>query len=97
MLSVGGICFATLSTSANGISSTRPTSRDHRLRLHRPEGDDLGDVLAAVLAGDVLDHLAAARSQKSMSMSGSDMRSGLRKRSKISSKSIGSTSVMRRQ
>ena len=32
----------------------------HRLRLHRPEGDDLGDVLAAVLAGDVLDHLAAA-------------------------------------
>ena len=27
MSSVGGICLATLSTSANGISSTRPTSR----------------------------------------------------------------------
>ena len=33
---------------------------DHGLRLHRAEGDDLGDVLAAVLAGDVVDHLAAA-------------------------------------
>ena len=33
---------------------------DHGLRLHRPEGDDLGDVLAAVLAGDVVDDLAAA-------------------------------------
>ena len=31
----------------------------HRLGLHRPEGDDLRDVLAAVLAGDVLDHLGA--------------------------------------
>ena len=30
-----------------------------RLRLHRPEGDDLRDVLAAVLARDVVDHLAA--------------------------------------
>ena len=28
-------------------------------RLHRPEGDDLGDVLAAVLAGHVLDDFAA--------------------------------------
>ena len=42
-----------------GISSTRPTSRTTALRLHRPEGDDLRDVLAAVLPGDVLDHLAA--------------------------------------
>ena len=32
---------------------------DDRLRLHRPERDDLGDVLAAVLARDVLDDLAA--------------------------------------
>ncbi len=32
----------------------------HRPRLHRPEGDDLRDVLAAVLPGDVLDDLAAA-------------------------------------
>ena len=31
-----------------------------RLRLHRAEGDDLRDVLAAVLPRDVLDHLAAA-------------------------------------
>ena len=52
--------MATLSTSANGMSSTRPTSRTTALRLHRPEGDDLGDVLAAVLLRDVLDDLAAA-------------------------------------
>ncbi len=32
----------------------------HRARLHRPERDDLRDVLAAVLPRDVLDHLAAA-------------------------------------
>ena len=32
----------------------------HRLRLHRPEGDDLCDVLTAVLPRDVVDHLAAA-------------------------------------
>ena len=32
---------------------------DHRLRLHRAEGDDLRDVLAAVLARHVLDDLAA--------------------------------------
>ena len=37
------------------------------------------------------------RSQKSMSMSGSEIRSGFRNRSKMRSKSIGSTSVMRRQ
>ena len=30
------------------------------LRLHRPEGDDLRDVLAAVLPRDVVDHFAAA-------------------------------------
>jgi hypothetical protein len=30
------------------------------LGLHRAEGDDLGDVLAAVLLGDVRDDLAAA-------------------------------------
>ena len=33
---------------------------DHRLGLHRAERDDLRDVLAAVLLGDVGDHLAAA-------------------------------------
>src|ERR1035437_5729756 len=32
---------------------------DHRLRLHRAERDDLRDVLAAVLARDVVDHFAA--------------------------------------
>jgi len=37
------------------------------------------------------------RSQKSMSMSGSEMRSGLRKRSNSRSNCSGSTSVMRRQ
>ncbi len=41
------------------MSSTRPTSRTTALRLHRPERDDLRDVLAAVLPRDVLDDLAA--------------------------------------
>ena len=60
MSSVGGISFATLSTSANGISSTRPTSRTTAFAFIVPNGDDLRDVLAAVLARDVLDDLAAA-------------------------------------
>ena len=60
MSSAGGICLATLSTSANGISSTRPDVAHDRLRLHRPERDDLRDVLAAVLPRDVLDDFAAA-------------------------------------
>ena len=33
---------------------------DRRARAQRAEGDDLRDLLAAVLLGDVLDHLAAA-------------------------------------
>ncbi len=39
---------------------TRRDVAHDRARLHRPERDDLRDVLAAVLARDVLDHLAAA-------------------------------------
>ena len=42
------------------MSSTRPDVADDGLRLHRPERDDLRDVLAAVLARDVVDDLAAA-------------------------------------
>ena len=37
-----------------------PDVPHHGLRLHRPEGDDLRDVLAAVLARDVVDHFAAS-------------------------------------
>ncbi len=33
---------------------------DHGLRLHRPEGDDLGDPVGAVLLGDVTDDLFPA-------------------------------------
>ena len=51
--------MATLLASASGMSSARATSLHGRLRLHRPEGDDLGDVLTAVLPRDVLDDLAA--------------------------------------
>ncbi len=36
-----------------------PDVRTTRLRLHRPERDDLRDVLAAVLPRDVLDHFTA--------------------------------------
>ncbi len=36
-----------------------PDVAHHGLRLHRPEGDDLRDVLAAVLPRDVVDHFAA--------------------------------------
>ena len=37
-----------------------PDVAHHRLRLHRPEGDDLRDVLAPVLPRDVVDDFAAA-------------------------------------
>jgi hypothetical protein len=41
------------------VHHARDVAHD-RARLHRPERDDLGDVLAPVLFGDVADHLAAA-------------------------------------
>ena len=39
----------------------RPDVADRRLGAQRPEGDDLRHPVVAVLAGDVLDHLVAAR------------------------------------
>ena len=60
MSSVAGISFATLSTSANGMSSARATSRTAALAFIVPNVMICGDVLAAVLARDVLDDLAAA-------------------------------------
>jgi hypothetical protein len=61
-------------------SRARPTSFSAAFP-ERPEGDDLRDVVLAVLPADVLDHLVAPLS-KSTSMSGIDLRSGFRKRSK---------------
>jgi hypothetical protein len=52
-----------------------------RAREHLAEGDDLRDRLLAVLLGHVADHALAAATEKSMSMSGIDTRSGFRKRS----------------
>ena len=40
------------------IQHTRHVAH-HGLRLHRPERDDLGHILAPVLLGDVVDHLSA--------------------------------------
>src|SRR6185437_13410517 len=37
-----------------------PTVLDGTLRRHSVEGDDLGDLLATVLAGDIVDYLTAA-------------------------------------
>ena len=59
MSSAGGIALATRSASAYGMSMTRRDVADDSARLHRPERDDLRDVLAAVLARHVLDHFAA--------------------------------------
>ena len=70
---------------------------DGGARHHRPEGDDLGDAVAAVLLGDVVDHPVAAATAKSMSMSGRSLRAGLRKRSNRRPYRIGSTSVISRQ
>ena len=65
----------------------------HGLGLHRPEGNDRATFSRPYLRVTYSMTSPRRRSQKSMSMSGST-RSGLRKRSKIRSNSIGSTSVM---
>ena len=43
-----------------GHAEGAPDVADGRLRAHRAEGDDLRDVVVAVLLGDVADHLVAA-------------------------------------
>ena len=50
-------------------------------REHAAEGDDLRHAVGAVLVGHVADHRSRPRTEKSMSMSGIDTRSALRKRS----------------
>ena len=63
---------------------------------HLAEGDDLGDRFTPVLVGDVADHPLATATEKSMSISGIDLRPGLRKRSKIRPSASGSRSVILR-
>ena len=97
MSSAAGICLATLSTSANGISSTRPTSRTTAFAFIVPNVMIWATFSRPYFRVTYSMTSPRRRSQKSMSMSGSDTRSGFRKRSKMRSKSIGSTSVIRRQ
>ena len=46
------------------MSSTRPCVANRRACGHRREGDDLGDAVAAVLLGDVVDDAIAARDRE---------------------------------
>ena len=66
----------------------------HAASLQRAEGDDLRDLLAAVLSLHVTMTSSRRSWQKSMSKSGIDTRSGLRKRSNRSPKRSGSRSVI---
>ena len=97
MSSAAGICFATRSTSAYDMPSVRPTSRTAARAFNVPNVMIWATFSLPYLRVTYSITSPRRRSQKSMSMSGSDTRSGLRKRSKIRSNSSGSTSVMPRQ
>ena len=97
MSSAGGIALATRSASAYGMSITRPTSRTTARAFIVPNVMICATFSRPYFRVTYSMTSPRRRSQKSMSMSGSDTRSGLRKRSKIRSYSIGSTSVIRRQ
>ena len=97
MSSVGGISLATWSTSAYGRLSARPTSRTTARAFIVPKVMICATFSRPYLRVTYSMTSPRRRSQKSMSMSGSDTRSGFRKRSKIRSKCSGSTSVMFRQ
>ena len=94
MSSAGGISFATLSTSAYGMFSTRPTSRTTAFAFIVPNVMICATFSRPYLRMTYSITSPRRRSQKSMSMSGIDTRSGLRKRSKMRSNSSGSTSVI---
>ena len=97
MSSAAGICLATLSTSAKVHSRTRPTSLMTAFAFIVPNVMICATFSRPYLRVTYSMTSPRRRSQKSMSMSGSDTRSGFRNRSKIRSKSIGSTSVIRMQ
>ncbi len=85
MSSAGGICLATLSTSANDISRTRPTSLMTAFAFIVPKVMICATFSRPYFWVTYSMTSPRRRSQKSMSMSGSEMRSGFRKRSKIRS------------
>ena len=97
MSSAGGTALATRSASAYGMSMTRATSRTTARAFIVPNVMICATFSRPYLRVTYSMTSPRRRSQKSMSISGSDTRSGFRKRSKIRSYSIGSTSVMRRQ
>ena len=79
------------------MSSTRPTSRTTAFAFMVPKVMICATFSRPYLRVTYSMTSPRRRSQKSMSMSGSEMRSGFRKRSKSRSNCSGSTSVMRRQ
>ncbi len=94
MFSVGGIIFAIRSTSAYGISSTRPTSLIAALAAIVPNV-----MICATFSRpyfSVTYRITSPRRfmQKSTSISGMVTRSGFRKRSNSNSFCSGSTSVI---
>ena len=89
--------MATRSTSAYDMSIARPTSRTTAFAFIVPKVMICATFSRPYLRVTYSITSPRRRSQKSMSMSGSEMRSGFRKRSNSRSNCSGSTSVMRRQ
>jgi hypothetical protein len=96
MSSAGGISFDLVGVRQRDVERARDVPHG-RLRLHRPERDDLATFSRPYFRVTYSMTSPRRRSQKSMSISGSDTRSGFRKRSKMRSYCSGSTSVMRGQ
>ena len=82
MSSAAGICLAMRSTSAYGMSMARPTSRTTALAFIVPKVMICETFSRPYFRVTYSITSPRRRSQKSTSISGSDTRSGLRKRSK---------------
>ena len=89
--------MATLLASASGMSSARATSLTAAFAFIVPNVMIWATFSRPYFRVTYSMTSPRRRSQKSMSISGSDTRSGFRKRSKMRSYCSGSTSVMRRQ
>ena len=92
-----GMSFATRSTSGNGTPRARPASRTAARAAIVPNVTICATRSWPYFSITYLMTSSRRSTQKSISKSGIDTRSGLRNRSKISLNLIGSRSVIRKQ
>ena len=92
-----GISFATRSTSGSGTPSARPASRTAARAAIVPNVTICATRSLPYLSITYLMTSSRRSTQKSVSMSGIEMRSGFKKRSKMRPNLIGSRSVIFRQ